>query len=336
MRLQDTDSACRHTLVGQHILSVDQFSHDHLQYLFLLADWMRSYRKSPLQTHPPLLGRSVLGALFFEASTRTRMSFTSAFAYLGGHVNSTTGMAFSSISKGETLADSIKVIQQYCDILVIRHPDIGSAACAAAQSNIPVINAGDGHGEHPTQALLDLYTIRKEQPTTHPLVLTIIGDLRFGRTVHSLVKLCTKLKRTLSIICAAPPSVQLPPDLITFLNNHGIATTLTDNIVEALTHADVIYSTRIQKERFNNLEAFKTVNEYFTLTKALVQAHCKPTVTLLHPLPRTTEMATDLDILPNAAYFRQAENGLYIRMALFFALLNTHDRLFQSILSKSP
>lgn len=326
------DSTCQSWFVNQSILSVDQFDLQRLRYLFHLTDLIR-----PLKGHvtAELLKGFVLGNLFFEASTRSRMSFSSAFLYLGGLVNSTTGVTFSSIAKGESLVDTCRVISTYCDVMVIRHPECGSALQAAASSTVPVINAGDGHGEHPTQALLDLYTIVKEKPQVEGLTVTMVGDLRFGRTVHSLIKLLC-LYPNISFVFAAPDIVQLPDEYQAFITKSGNRFQLTDSFDDAIAQADVIYSTRIQKERFTDPDEYKSIEDYFILTKEKVTRLCKPDVTIMHPLPRLTEIATDVDALTKqASYFRQAENGLYVRMALFLAILDHDGSRTQAIIQKS-
>ncbi len=302
----------------QHILSVDQFDTEGVERLFALARKMpRIWDKSK----PILpLSRYILANLFFEASTRSRMSFASAFQKLGGSVNSTTGFTFSSISKGETLADTIQVMQLYCDVLVIRHPEIGAAAEAARYSQVPVINAGDGAGEHPTQALLDLFTIYQEKNRINGLTIGMVGDLRFGRTVHSLAKLL-RLFKDITIIFTAPDVVQIPDSFADELRGHGITVIKTHDLADTLKQSDVVYTTRIQRERFTHPEEYQAIDGVYVLNREKIQTLCKPDVTIMHPLPRTNEIATDVDALPNAAYFREAENGVFVRMALFLLVL---------------
>jgi aspartate carbamoyltransferase catalytic subunit len=310
----DLDRNVTNRLLYQNILTVDQFDIATLEYLFCLTDSMKQLKGSKTCT---LLQGKVLGNLFFEASTRSRMSFASAFMYLGGQVNSTTGVTFSSISKGESLVDTLSVIPLFCDILVIRHPKVGVAAQAAEYSTVPVINSGDGHGEHPTQALLDLYTIHKEKKSVEGLTISMIGDLRFGRTVHSLVKLLC-LYQNIRLIFAAPEIVQLPQPLLETVKKCGFDVDVTDDFDYAISQADVIYSTRIQKERFDDQNEFKSVENCYILDKDTVEKRCKRDVSIMHPLP-------------NAAYFRQAENGLYVRMALFLSILDTDGILYSNL-----
>lgn len=314
-------------LINKDILSVDQFHRHLLDYLFQITDLMQLHKGPRTAT---LLSGKVLGSLFFEASTRSRMSFSSAFMYLGGKVNSTTGVKFSSIAKGESFIDTLSVIPLYCDILVIRHPELGAADEAARFSRVPVINSGDGHGEHPTQALLDLYTILKEKKKIDGITISMIGDLRFGRTVHSLIKLLCKYK-DIRFIFAAPDVVQLSQSRLNEVRKLGFSVEITDDFDDAISKADVIYSTRIQKERFEDQHEYESIENYYILNREKIEKYCKPDVTIMHPLPRTTEISVDVDTLPNAAYFRQAENGLYIRMALFLSVLDKTGELLKSL-----
>ncbi|HSX25081.1 MAG TPA: aspartate carbamoyltransferase, partial [Candidatus Andersenbacteria bacterium] len=211
----------------------------------------------------------------------------------------------------------------YCDIMVIRHPDIGSADIASRYSKKPVINGGDGPGEHPTQALLDLFTIKEEKQHIDNLTIAMVGDLKHGRTIHSLAKLLT-LYKGIKIQLIAPEEVQAPPELLTYLQQKDCEVMQSEHLQDCLQSADVIYMTRIQKERFDDLEAYERVNGRYALNHDLVEKYCKRDVTIMHPLPRLKggELSTDLDELPSAAYFRQAENGTLIRMALYLLVLN--------------
>eukprot|EP01047_Picozoa_sp_COSAG01_P034889 COSAG01_NODE_2642_length_7323_cov_13.197121_7_plen_314_part_00 len=303
----------------QDLISVKDLNPELIDTLFRTVPEMQTITKNKQQPCDYLKGY-VLSNLFFEASTRSRMSFSSAFMYLGGQVNSTTGVVFSSISKGESLADTLRVIGSYCDILVIRHPDLGSADVAAKHVDIPVINAGDGPGEHPTQALLDLYTIHKEKKGLNNLHVTMVGDLKYGRTVHSLARLLA-LYPNISLTFVAPDAVQVPQSLLDSLKQAGCQVSLSQDLEQALKTADVVYTTRIQKERFTNQADAEKIEGSYSLNKTKVLKYCKNNVTIMHPLPRLSEIHPDVDSLPNAAYFRQAENGLYVRMALFLAML---------------
>lgn len=303
---------------GSDILSVDQFARADVEKVFSLARQMIPIAQGPARS--AALQGHILGNLFYEPSTRTRMSFASAFMRLGGQVNSSTGMANSSLAKGETLADTIRMIQSYCDVLVIRHPQLGAAQEAAAHSEKPVINAGDGTGEHPTQALQDLYTIIEERGTAQGLTVALVGDLKFGRCPHSLMKLLT-LYEGVKFICVAPEQLQMPADLLRFIQDRGLHAEQTDDLAAGLQHADVIYWTRIQDERISDKRGLESVRTRYVIDRAGLMRMCQSNVTLMHPLPRVNELSPDLDELPNAAYFRQAANSMLIRMALLLLVL---------------
>ena len=259
-----------------------------------------------------LLEGNVLASLFFESSTRTRLSFETAMNRLAGRVVSTVGFQFSSISKGETLYDTMKMIEAYADIAVIRHPVEGSSRIAAAAVNIPVINAGDGAGQHPTQALLDLYTIFKEKGKLQGLKIAFVGDLKFGRTIHSLVKLLAHYD--VEMIFISPVDLALPESYRKDLRKHGV-TFEEEEDIKALWDCDVAYITRIQEERFVDRSEYQRLKDSYAINRAFVLASRKPTL-ITHPLPRVSELSTDVDDLPNAAYFRQAAYGVIVRMAL--------------------
>ena len=299
-----------------HFIRADQLTASLIQSLFDLSDEMPALRKS---TSKPLAGK-ILANLFFEASTRSRMSFESAFLYLGGQVNSTVGVTFSSLAKGESLEDTIKVISSYCDVMVIRHPDQGSAEIAAKFASVPVINAGDGPGEHPTQALLDLYTIYKETGRVSDLHIVMMGDLKYGRTIHSLLRLLALYPQQ-KITCVAPMELQLPAQLQDLLiKKHKVNMIFTDDLDSSLSDADILYATRIQKERFQDPQQARHYEGLYVLDEEKLK--CAPdTLRILHPLPRLSEITPPIDHQPQAAYFRQATNGLYVRMALFLKLL---------------
>lgn len=307
----------------QSIVSIDQFDRAGVDRLFALAHRMRKIENREVQCN--VLGGFILGSLFFESSTRTRMSFDTAFMRLGGLVNSTVGFDFSSMAKGETLQDTIRVAQGYCDIIVIRHPEQGSAAIAASCTQKTVINAGDGPGEHPTQALLDLFTIFEERKKVDGITIAMIGDLKHGRTVHSLAKLLM-LYENVHLVLIAPSTVQMPQELVTTLQERGCRVTQTPHFQEWLSKVDVLYMTRIQKERFADSAAYDRVNGTYVLNRTLVEQHCKPDVTIMHPLPRLSELATDLDTFAGSAYFRQAENGTLVRMALFLLVMDKESK----------
>jgi aspartate carbamoyltransferase catalytic subunit len=302
---------------GSDILSVDQFELSDVERVFSLARQMEPIVRGTVRSST--LAGYILGNLFYEPSTRTRMSFASAFMRLGGQVNSSIGMPNSSMAKGETLSDTIRVIQSYCDVLVIRHPQPGAAAEAAAVSQIPVINAGDGTGEHPTQALQDLYTIRAELGHRR-LTIAVVGDLRFGRCPHSLIKLLA-LYPDVTCICVAPAPLQISSTIIDEVQGLGMHLKQSTDLASGLQDADVIYWTRIQDERIEDKESVADFRHQYVLNRDAINRLCKPGVTIMHPLPRVNELSPDLDTLPNAAYFRQAANSMPIRMALLLLVL---------------
>jgi aspartate carbamoyltransferase catalytic subunit len=264
-----------------------------------------------------LLGDHVVATLFFEPSTRTRLSFEAAANRLGARVITMSDPAASSTSKGETLDDTARIVEGYADLIVLRHPQDGAAREVAALVSVPVINAGDGTGEHPTQALLDLFTIRQERGRLEGQRVALIGDLRNGRTVHSLSRLLARFGCPMLLV--SPPGLALPAPLLAELGELG-ANVAVATFEEALSNADVIYVTRIQKERFVDLAEYEAVRGSYRLTADAVR-HLAPTATIMHPLPRVDEVALDVDTLPNAAYFRQAGNGVPVRMALLALLL---------------
>jgi len=263
-----------------------------------------------------LLDDKVLASLFYESSTRTRLSFEAAMQRLGGRVVSAVGMQFSSLYKGESIEDTMQVIGRYVDIIVMRHPEQGSADIAATASPVPFINAGDGPGQHPTQALLDLFTILKERKKLDGIRITMVGDLKFGRTVHSLSFLLG-LYEGVQFTLVSPKELPMPEKVTGFFREKGIVFTETDRLEDGL-DADVIYMTRVQEERFADKAEF----ERLKLTYILQPHHLAGRdITVLHPLPRIGEIAASVDALPNAAYFRQVGNGIPIRMALLAMLL---------------
>ncbi|HEY2256184.1 MAG TPA: aspartate carbamoyltransferase [Variovorax sp.] len=318
------------------LLSVAQFDRDSIEELFRIVDVMQPIARRQKVTR--VLEGAVLGSLFFEASTRTRVSFGSAFCRLGGSVCDTTGFTFSSMAKGESIYDTSRVMSGYVDVLVIRHPEQGSVAEFARATNIPVINAGDGPGEHPSQAVLDLYTIQREFSRLGKLVdgshVAMVGDLKYGRTVHSLIRLLS-LYRGLKFTLIAPPSLEMPPYLLELVGRHGHVIEQTQSLEEGLRGADVVYATRIQKERFEG-EAIEGYTPEFQVRKALVDRCCKPDTILMHPLPRdgrpgANDLSVDLNHDPRLAIFRQTDNGIAVRMALFAVLLGVEHQVTRSM-----
>ena len=263
-----------------------------------------------------LLKDKILANLFYEPSTRTRMSFDTAMNRLGGKVVTAVGMQFSSLYKGETIGDTIRMAGGYTDIIVMRHPEQGSADIAAAASPVPFINAGDGPGQHPTQALLDMYTIHKERGKLNGIHITMVGDLKFGRTVHSLSFLLG-LYDDVRFTLVAPKELPMPEKVTGFFDEKGIKYDSTENLEDGL-DADVVYMTRVQQERFEDPKEFERLKLKYVLTADQLKGK---DITVMHPLPRIGEIAEDVDALSNAAYFRQAKNGVFVRMALLAMLL---------------
>ncbi|MCC6944288.1 MAG: aspartate carbamoyltransferase [Thermomicrobiales bacterium] len=302
-------------MARRHIVEVEQFDRNDLELVFERADVMRQGAPETLR-----VPSKVLATVFYEPSTRTRLSFESAMLRLGGSVISTeNAREFSSAIKGETVEDTIKIINGYADAIVIRHHEQGAANRAALVSDVPVINAGDGPGEHPTQALLDLYTIRHELGGIDDLTIALVGDLRFGRTARSLAKLLTRTTGC-RLVFVSPPAVPMGDDVRQMLDTAGIPYTDTPDLKSAVAGADVVYQTRIQRERFATEEEYQRSSGIYLIDASVMDA-MKPRSILMHPLPRVGEITTDVDADPRAAYFRQAHNGVYVRMALLQLLL---------------
>ncbi|GAB4431943.1 MAG: aspartate carbamoyltransferase [Anaerolineae bacterium] len=302
---------------GMDILSVEQFSTDKLDYIFARAHEMREMVERVGSCD--LLRGNVVACLFYEPSTRTSASFIAATDRLGGRVIPITqGVQFSSVSKGETLADTIRTLEQYADVVVLRHPEIGSVRVAADYARIPVINAGDGAGEHPTQALLDLFTIREELGQIDGLKIAMVGDLRYGRTVHSLTRLLTKYNVSLRFV--SPEILRLPLTIMNEVIDAGLDVRETHDVADVIKNADVLYVTRVQKERFVDLAQYEEVKDHYVITPEIMK-QARQKMIVMHPLPRVGEIHYTVDDDPRAAYFRQVKNGMYIRMALLAAVL---------------
>ena len=296
----------------KHVVSVKQFLDKKLlDELFTEA---KRFSNLPLAEYPKPLQHLTVATLFYEPSTRTRLSFETAIQNLGAQLISTENAgSFSSAVKGESLADSIKTINAYADAIVIRHPEIGSAEEASKVSRVPIINAGDGAGEHPTQALLDLYTIQNSKGKIDGLKIGLVGDLLNGRTIHSLIRLLSLYKVKLYLI--APDVLQMPEQYQEVLRKAGIDFELLPTWDDALGKLDVIYMTRVQKERFKLIEDYLAVKDSFIMDKAVL-AKLNKSAVIMHPLPRVNEIAVEVDDDPRAIYFDQVKNGLYVRMAL--------------------
>ena len=301
---------------GQDILSVNQFSRQDLDYIFGVAHEMRGM-VARVGTFDLLKGK-ILANLFYEPSTRTSSSFTSAMERLGGSLIPINEVTYSSVSKGESLPDTIRTLECYADVIVLRHPEVGASAMAAQYAKKPVINAGDGIGEHPTQALLDLYTIVEELGDPDGKTVTMLGDLKYGRTVHSLSRLLSRFDVKLHYV--SPEILRMPPEIIQEIDAKGIPQTEQDNLEGVLPETDVLYVTRVQKERFEKPEDYdKVAGAYVITPETLKQA--KEKMIVMHPLPRVGEISMEVDDDPRAAYFRQMEYGLYVRMALLAMVL---------------
>jgi len=303
--------AAQTAFARRHVLSVKQYNREDLHALFSIAHEMRVSveRNSAID----LMRGRVLCTLFFEASTRTSTSFEAAMLRLGGAVTAVP-VDRSSVTKGESLADTIRTVACYADGIVLRHPDVGSAQLAAKFSPVPILNAGDGTGEHPTQAMLDVYTIREELGTVNHLTVTLVGDLKNGRTVHSLVRvLC--LYSDIKFNFVSPPSLSMPESVKADVRRANIQYQETTSLDSVISKTDVLYVTRVQQERFSSAAEYEAVKDAYVVNNALL-AKAKEQMIVMHPLPRNAEIDPEVDFDSRAAYFRQMKYGLFIRMAL--------------------
>jgi aspartate carbamoyltransferase len=298
-------------LRGKDILRTDTLADEELN--IILATAARFEEELEVAEKLENMVGCVMAALFFEPSTRTRLSFEAAMHRLGGDVITIADPKTSSAAKGESTADAVKVIEGYADIIVMRHPRKGSAAEAAEAVGVPVINGGDGAGQHPTQALLDTYTIKKEKGTLDRLTVALAGDLKNGRTVHSLVYLLARFDTQL--IFVSPKQLRMPTSITQDLTSEGVAVTETEDLAKAMRGSDVVYMTRIQKERFDDPAEYEQVKGAYVLDLAMVE-QAREGITIMHPLPRVNEIKEEVDAYSGAAYFRQAHNGVPVRMAL--------------------
>ncbi len=321
---------------GSHILSVKQFARADVDRVFQVADAMLPYAHRQRATKA--LEGAILGNMFFEPSTRTRVSFGCAFNLLGGQVRETTDVKTSSISKGESLYDTARVISGYSDIIVMRHPQPGSVAEFAKASRVPVINGGDGSNEHPSQALLDLYTIKKELQSNNRQIdamrIAMIGDLKHGRTVHSLSQLLL-LYDNISFTLISPGELRMPKAIVSELNTAGHKVIETEDMEAGLNDNDTVYLTRIQEERFTTKLEADIYRGRFRLNQSIYTRYCQPNTVIMHPLPRDSreqanELDSDLNQHPNLAIFRQTDNGVLVRMALFALVLDVADKVGNS------
>ncbi|HJQ13939.1 MAG TPA: aspartate carbamoyltransferase [Anaerolineales bacterium] len=303
---------------GKDIISVKQFRREDLEYIFGVAHEMRGMVER-VGTFDLLKGK-ILANLFYEPSTRTSSSFTAAMERLGGSVIPINEVKYSSVSKGESLPDTIRTLECYADVIVLRHPETGSAAIAAKAARKPVINAGDGVGEHPTQALLDTFTIFEELGAGQidGMTVTMLGDLKYGRTVHSLARLLSLYKVKINYV--SPEILRMPKDVLNEVGEKGILQAEFDSLESALPETDVLYVTRVQKERFEDPAEYEKVKGAYVIDPQIMKA-AKQEMIVMHPLPRVGEISVDFDEDPRAAYFRQMEYGLYVRMALLAMVL---------------
>jgi aspartate carbamoyltransferase catalytic subunit len=319
--------------VGGHILSIDQFERGDIVRIFQVADAMKPYALRRRVTR--VLEGAILGNMFFEPSTRTRVSFGSAFNLLGGNVRETTGIQVSALAKGESLYDTARVLSGYSDVICMRHPEAGAVAEFAAASRVPVLNGGDGSNEHPSQALLDLYTIEKEMAAhgrgIDGLRIAMIGDLKYGRTVHSLCGLLA-LYKNIHVTLVSPVELAMPEDIVEKLRQAGHQVVISQELTGAISHVDIAYSTRIQEERFQSKQEADSYRGRFRLNQAIYTQYCEPNTVIMHPLPRDSradanELDSDLNHNPNLAIFRQTDNGVLVRMALFALVLDVVDQV---------
>lgn len=297
---------------NKSLVSIDDLNTDEILSILDLAE---EFEQKPVQN---LLTGKVIATLFFEPSTRTRLSFESAINRLGGKIVGFADSSSSSVSKGETLHDTIKMASNYSDLIVMRHPIEGSARFASEIASVPVINAGDGANQHPTQTLLDLYSIRKTQGTLDNLNIFMVGDLKYGRTVHSLMMAMSRWNTTFNFI--SPEELKMPDEFKLYLDNLGLKYYEHIDFTDIISRADIIYMTRVQKERFSDPIEYEKVKNIYVLRNSML-TNTKPNMRILHPLPRVNEIHPDVDSNPKAYYFEQALNGVYTRQAILCKLL---------------
>jgi len=294
------------------LISIHDFTKEEMLHVLDVA---QEFEKNKVQT---LLHDKVIATLFFEPSTRTRLSFETASNRLGARVIGFSDAGNTSVSKGETLKDTIKMVSNYVDLIVMRHPLEGAARYASEVASVPVINAGDGANQHPSQTMLDLYTIRQTQGRLTDIKINMVGDLKYGRTVHSLLQAMSHFNPHFTF--TAPDELKMPQEYKDFLNSKGTPYTETRELEGNLKECDILYMTRVQQERFTDPMEYEKVKNTYNLTASMLQG-AKENMKILHPLPRITEIAQDVDDTPHAHYFKQAENGVYVRMAIIAYLL---------------
>ena len=294
------------------LISIGDFSKDEILHILDVA---KEFEKNREQN---FLAGKVVACLFFEPSTRTRLSFEAAVNRLGARVIGFPDSRNTSVSKGETLEDTIKIVSNYVDMIVMRHPMEGAAEIAAKVSPVPVVNAGDGSNQHPTQTLLDMYSIKQTQGRLEGLTINMVGDLKYGRTVHSLSEAMSDFSP--KYVFTAPDDLKMPSKYLKYLDSKHIPYEETALLEEHLNDCDILYMTRVQQERFPSKEDYDKVKDVYELHASMLSG-VKPNMKILHPLPRVTEIATDVDDTPYAYYFQQARNGMYVRMAVISYLL---------------
>lgn len=300
-----------------HILAVSQFERPFIDELLARSEQMRKVAETGGDGR---LAGKILATIFYEPSTRTRLSFESAMFRLGGQVISAEMAGeTSSAAKGETIEDTVRIVQSYAHAIVMRHPQSGAADIAASVAAVPIINAGDGAREHPTQALLDIYTIQREMGRIDDLTIALVGDLRYGRAPRSLAMLLTKTSNT-RVLLVSPPQIGMSEDVLAAMDSAGLNYQVEPDLATAAGQSDVVYITRVQKERFPDQESYEAVRGAYQLSAEHMEQLPADSV-VLHPLPRVDEIDPAVDDDPRAAYFRQAENGVYVRMALLDMLL---------------
>ncbi|MBR4265064.1 MAG: aspartate carbamoyltransferase [Bacteroidales bacterium] len=294
------------------LISITDFSTEEILRVLEIAE---DLEKNPDQH---LLDGKVVATLFFEPSTRTRLSFESAINRMGGRVIGFSDPNNSSVSKGETLKDTIRIVSNYCDLIVMRHPLEGSSRYASEVATVPVINAGDGAHQHPTQTLLDMYSIKKTQGRLDNINIFMVGDLKYGRTVHSLVQAMSPFNPTFNFI--SHPKLRMPQEYLEFLDSKGVRYYEHETFTDILSAADIVYMTRVQRERFQDLMEYEKTKDLYILKNSMLE-NTKPTMKILHPLPRINEISQDVDPNPKAYYFEQACNGVYARQAVISYVL---------------
>ena len=306
------------------IISMNDMSKEEILEILEIAE---KIEKTSEEEKLNFLKGKIIATLFFEPSTRTKMSFESAAFRLGAQVLQLPPLELSSVKKGESFSDTIKMVESYSDIIVVRHPNDGAARLASTTSQKPVLNAGDGSNQHPSQTLLDLYTIKEEKGTLNNLSIAFVGDLKYGRTVHSLVKALTHFNPVIYFV--APKILQMPSYLIDDLDKNNIKYEILEDFRDCLDKIDVFYMTRIQKERFPDIEDYEKLKGVYVINKKNILGKCKEDMIILHPLPRVDEISTDLDDTKHALYFKQAKNGIPIRQAMMMKVLDKVKDIFK-------